>query len=60
VGAGRLIAATALVDRLARCSGHHLSLIKVQAGVGLHLMDDRPEQARPGRSACGGAVLVRA
>jgi signal transduction histidine kinase len=26
--------------------GHHLSLINVQAGVGLHLMDDRPEQAR--------------
>jgi signal transduction histidine kinase len=26
--------------------GHHLSLINVQAGVGLHLMDNRPEQAR--------------
>jgi signal transduction histidine kinase len=26
--------------------GHHLSLINVQAGVGLHLMDSRPEQAR--------------
>jgi signal transduction histidine kinase len=26
--------------------GHHLSLINVQAGVGLHLMDERPEQAR--------------
>lgn len=26
--------------------GHHLSLINVQAGVGLHLMDTRPEQAR--------------
>src|SRR5205823_6507236 len=26
--------------------GHHLSLINVQAGVGLHLMDDKPEQAR--------------
>jgi signal transduction histidine kinase len=26
--------------------GHHLSLINVQAGVGLHLMDDRPDQAR--------------
>jgi signal transduction histidine kinase len=26
--------------------GHHLSLISVQAGVGLHLMDTRPEQAR--------------
>lgn len=26
--------------------GHTLSLISVQAGVGLHLMDQRPEQAR--------------
>ncbi len=26
--------------------GHHLSLISVQAGVGLHLMDEQPEQAR--------------
>jgi signal transduction histidine kinase len=26
--------------------GHHLSLISVQAGVGLHLMDEKPEQAR--------------
>ncbi|MPZ26880.1 MAG: sensor histidine kinase [Micromonosporaceae bacterium] len=26
--------------------GHHLSLINVQAGVGLHLMDSRPEQVR--------------
>ena len=26
--------------------GHHLSLINVQAGVGLHLMDEHPEQAR--------------
>jgi signal transduction histidine kinase len=26
--------------------GHHLSLINVQAGVGLHLMDDDPQQAR--------------
>jgi signal transduction histidine kinase len=26
--------------------GHHLSLINVQAGVGLHLMDDHPDQAR--------------
>ncbi|HEV7713170.1 MAG TPA: histidine kinase [Asanoa sp.] len=26
--------------------GHHLSLINVQAGVGLHLMDQQPEQAR--------------
>ncbi len=26
--------------------GHHLSLINVQAGVGLHLMDEDPQQAR--------------
>ena len=26
--------------------GHHLSLINVQAGVGLHLMADNPDQAR--------------
>ena len=26
--------------------GHHLSLINVQAGVGLHLMDEQPDQAR--------------
>jgi signal transduction histidine kinase len=26
--------------------GHHVSLINVQAGVALHLMDDDPEQAR--------------
>ena len=26
--------------------GHHLSLINVQAGVGLHLMSDNPDQAR--------------
>ena len=26
--------------------GHHLSLINVQAGVGLHLLDNQPEQAR--------------
>ena len=31
--------------------GHHLSLISVQAGVGLHLMDNRPEQAREALSA---------
>jgi signal transduction histidine kinase len=31
--------------------GHHLSLINVQAGVGLHLMDERPEQARTSLSA---------
>ena len=26
--------------------GHHLSLINVQAGVGLHLMAEQPDQAR--------------
>jgi signal transduction histidine kinase len=31
--------------------GHHLSLIHVQAGVGLHLMDEQPEQARAALSA---------
>ncbi|MCW2637710.1 MAG: histidine kinase [Dactylosporangium sp.] len=31
--------------------GHHLSLINVQAGVGLHLMDQRPEQARDALTA---------
>jgi signal transduction histidine kinase len=31
--------------------GHHLSLISVQAGVGLHLMDSRPEQARAALTA---------
>ncbi|GIE99625.1 sensor histidine kinase [Paractinoplanes rishiriensis] len=31
--------------------GHHLSLISVQAGVGLHLMDSRPEQAREALTA---------
>jgi signal transduction histidine kinase len=31
--------------------GHHLSLINVQAGVGLHLMDNQPEQAREALAA---------
>jgi signal transduction histidine kinase len=31
--------------------GHHLSLINVQAGVGLHLMSERPEQARAALAA---------
>jgi len=31
--------------------GHHLSLINVQAGVGLHLMDNNPEQAREALTA---------
>jgi signal transduction histidine kinase len=35
--------------------GHHLSLINVQAGVGLHLMDNRPEQAREALTAIKGA-----
>jgi signal transduction histidine kinase len=31
--------------------GHNISLINVQAGVALHLMDERPEQARTALSA---------
>ena len=31
--------------------GHHISLINVQAGVALHLIDERPEQARSALSA---------
>jgi signal transduction histidine kinase len=31
--------------------GHHISLINVQAGVALHLMNERPEQARTALSA---------
>jgi signal transduction histidine kinase len=31
--------------------GHHLSLINVQAGVGLHLLDSRPDQAREALTA---------
>jgi signal transduction histidine kinase len=31
--------------------GHHLSLINVQAGVGLHLLDEHPEQARAALAA---------
>src|SRR5262249_44156935 len=31
--------------------GHHMSLISVQAGVGLDLMDSRPEQARASLAA---------
>ncbi|GAA0586068.1 sensor histidine kinase [Paractinoplanes ferrugineus] len=31
--------------------GHHLSLINVQAGVGLHLMEKQPEQAREALTA---------
>jgi len=31
--------------------GHHLSLINVQAGVGLHLIDTKPEQARTSLAA---------
>ncbi|GAA0466320.1 two-component sensor histidine kinase [Paractinoplanes deccanensis] len=31
--------------------GHHLSLINVQAGVGLHLMERQPEQAREALTA---------
>ncbi|GAA3234770.1 sensor histidine kinase [Pseudonocardia petroleophila] len=41
-GEERLAMARELHDAL----GHHLSLINVQAGVALYLMDDDPEQAR--------------
>ncbi|GGM13819.1 sensor histidine kinase [Dactylosporangium sucinum] len=43
----RLLIARELHDVI----GHHLSLINVQAGVGLHLMDDNPEQARTALAA---------
>ncbi|WP_433058168.1 sensor histidine kinase [Dactylosporangium sp. CS-033363] len=43
----RLLIARELHDVI----GHHLSLINVQAGVGLHLMDEQPEQARVALSA---------
>jgi signal transduction histidine kinase len=43
----RLRIARELHDVLA----HHISLINVQAGVGLHLMDRRPEQARTALAA---------
>ncbi|WP_203854421.1 histidine kinase, partial [Dactylosporangium siamense] len=43
----RLLIARELHDVI----GHHLSLINVQAGVGLHLMDEQPEQARIALSA---------
>jgi signal transduction histidine kinase len=39
----RLVLAQELHDVLA----HHISLINVQAGVALHLIDEQPEQARP-------------
>lgn len=43
----RLVIAQELHDVLA----HNISLISVQAGVALHLLDERPEQARPALSA---------
>jgi signal transduction histidine kinase len=43
----RLRIAQELHDVLA----HNISLISVQAGVGLHLLDEHPEQARPALSA---------
>jgi signal transduction histidine kinase len=42
-GEQRLALAQELHDVLA----HHISLINVQAGVALHLMDEQPERARP-------------
>jgi signal transduction histidine kinase len=46
-GEQRLRIARELHDVLA----HNISLINVQAGVGLHLLDERPEQARPALTA---------
>jgi signal transduction histidine kinase len=43
----RLLIARELHDVLA----HNISLINVQAGVALHLLDERPDQARPALSA---------
>ncbi|HEX6444314.1 MAG TPA: sensor histidine kinase [Streptosporangiales bacterium] len=43
----RLTIAQELHDVLA----HNISMINVQAGVGLHLMDDKPEQARTALTA---------
>ena len=42
-GEQRLELAQELHDVLA----HHISLINVQAGVALHLIDEQPERARP-------------
>ena len=39
--------------------GHHLSLINVQAGVGLHLMDEHPGQARAALEAIKEASAAR-
>jgi len=43
----RLLVARELHDVLA----HNISLINVQSGVALHLLDERPEQARPALEA---------
>jgi len=43
----RLLLAQELHDVLA----HHISLINVQAGVALHLMDEQPERVRPALTA---------
>lgn len=43
----RLVIAQELHDVLA----HNISMINVQAGVGLHLMDEKPEQARSALAA---------
>src|SRR4029453_2862265 len=46
-GEERLLIARELHDVLA----HNISLINVQSGVALHLLDERPEQARPALEA---------
>ncbi|HZE37587.1 MAG TPA: sensor histidine kinase [Stackebrandtia sp.] len=50
-GAERLRIAQELHDILA----HHISLINVQSGVALHLVDERPEQTRTALAAIKGA-----
>ncbi|ADD44586.1 sensor histidine kinase [Stackebrandtia nassauensis] len=50
-GAERLRIAQELHDVLA----HHISLINVQSGVALHLVDEKPEQTRVALSAIKGA-----
>ena len=39
--------------------GHNISLISVQAGVALHLMDKQPEQARVALSVIRGCQQGR-
>ena len=52
-GQERLLIARELHDVLA----HNVSLINVQAGVALHLLDEQPERARPGARGDQGREL---